>query len=75
MAKRLPLTEQLRREIRSCGLSVYRVAKDCDIAEPQLHNFLHGKSGLGMAKIDRLAEYLGLKLCRTRKVRTGPKRS
>ncbi len=67
MGKRLPLTEQLRREIRSCGLSVYRVAKDCDIAESQLHNFLVGKRGLGMAKIDRLAEYLGLRLCSIRK--------
>ena len=65
MGKRLPLTEQLRREIRSCGLSVYRVAKDCEIAESQLHNFLQGKRGLGMAKIDRLAEYLGLTLRRT----------
>lgn len=74
MGKRVPLTEQLRREIRSCGLSVYRVAEDCDIAESQLHNFLHGKCGLGLAKVDRLAEYLGLKLSRTDGVRGRPKR-
>ena len=66
MSQRLSLTEQLRREIRSCGLTVYRVAKDCEIAESQLHNFLRGKCGLGLDKVDRLAEYLGLRLSRGR---------
>ncbi len=67
MAKRKPLSDQLRDAIRGCGETVYRVAKDCEIAEPHLHYFLKRKVGLGLDNIDRLGDYLGLELRRTRK--------
>ncbi len=70
-ARRPKLTDQLRREIRASGLSVYRIAKDCEIAESQLHNFLNENCGLGLSKLDRLADYLGLELRRGKHRRRG----
>lgn len=56
------LSDQLRTAIRSSGKTIYRIAKDCEIAESHLHFFLKRERGLGIDKIDRLAEYLQLEL-------------
>jgi len=56
------LSDQLRIAIRNSRKSVYRIAKDCGIAEPHLRFFLDGKRGLGLEKVDRLAAYLQLEL-------------
>lgn len=56
------LSDQLRAAIRNSSLTVYRVAKDCGIAESQLHNFMYERCGLGVQKIDRLVQYLQLEL-------------
>jgi hypothetical protein len=56
------LSEQLRKAISNSGKSVYRIAKDCEIAEPHLHLFLRGQKGLGLDNIDRLGDYLCLEL-------------
>ncbi|MFC1738602.1 hypothetical protein ACFL1G_06100 [Planctomycetota bacterium] len=62
MAAKSKLSDQLRAAVRNSGKSVYRIAKDCGIAESHLHFFLNGQRGLGVDKIDRLAEYLQLQL-------------
>ena len=64
MAAKGKLSDQLRAAIRNSDKSVYRIAKDCGIAEPHLRFFLAGKRGLGLEKIDSLAEYLQLQLQR-----------
>ncbi|MHC4602143.1 MAG: helix-turn-helix domain-containing protein [Planctomycetota bacterium] len=62
MTAKIKLSDQLRAAIRNSGKTIYRIAKDCGIAEPHLHFFLNGQRGLGVEKIDRLAEYLRLEL-------------
>lgn len=57
------ISDQLRKAVRQSGKSVYRIAKDCGIAEPHLHFFLNKERGLGLDNIDRLADYLKLELC------------
>jgi hypothetical protein len=64
MAAKGKLSDQLRAAIRNSDKSVYRIAKDCGIAEPHLRFFLAGKRGLGLEKIDSLTEYLQLQLQR-----------
>ena len=56
------LSDQLRAVICDSDKTVYRIAKDCDIAESHLHFFLNGQRGLGVDKIDRLGKYLQLEL-------------
>lgn len=62
MTAKTKLSGQLKKAIHSSGKTIYRIAKDCEIAESHLHFFLKGKRGLGIDKIDRLAEYLQLEL-------------
>ncbi len=63
MAKRsVPISDQLRAAIRDCGRTIYRVSKDCGIAESQLHNFVNGKCGVGLQNLDTLCDYVGLEL-------------
>lgn len=56
------LSDQLRAAIRDSDKTIYRIAKDCDIAESHLHFFLNGQKGLGVDRIDRLGKYLQLEL-------------
>ena len=60
MAKKKPLSEQLRDAVRNAGVSRYRIAQDTGITEGQLCRFVHGQSRLTLDTIDVLAEYLKL---------------
>lgn len=73
MTAKTKLSDQLRAAIRNSGKTIYRIAKDCGIAEPHLRFFLAGKRGLGLDRIDRLAAYLQLEL--RKKTSKKPKRS
>jgi transcriptional regulator with XRE-family HTH domain len=44
------------------GVSAYRVCKDLGLDKGQLSRFLNGKSNLTLAKIERIADYLGYDL-------------
>ena len=60
--KRLKLTDQLRTAIETADKSRYRLSKETGIDEATLSRFMHGKGGLSMDGLDRLAEALGLDL-------------
>jgi transcriptional regulator with XRE-family HTH domain len=56
------LSEQLRQAIKAAGVSRYRIAKDIGVTEALLSRFMNGVGGLGQDTIDKLGEYLGLRL-------------
>jgi len=63
MARRnATLSDQLRRAIRDSGLSCYRICLDCRIDRGTMSRFMSGDVGLGLETLDRLVDYLELKL-------------
>ena len=64
MAKRRPkkMTDQMRQAIDDSGLTRYRIAQDTGIDESALAKFYHRKRGLSQDHLDRLFEYLGLRV-------------
>jgi len=59
------LTEDLKREIRSGRMSIYRLGKESGIADPSIHRFLRGERDITLRTAERLCEVLGLRLVRT----------
>ncbi len=62
MAKRKTVSEQLRAAIQSADVSRYRMAKDLGLTQALLSRFIHRVGGLSMETIDKICEYLGLRL-------------
>ena len=60
--RRKLLSNQLRQAVRDSGLSSYAICKATGIDQSTMSKFLAGRVGLGLASIDRLADFLGLKL-------------
>ena len=60
--KRAKLTDQLRQAIETAERSRYVIARETGIDQATLSRFMHGKGGLSMDGLDRLAECLGLEL-------------
>jgi len=56
------LSGQLRRSIRRCGTSRYRLCKEIGLSESAMSKFMAGKVGLSMDVLDRLFPLLGLRL-------------
>jgi len=56
------MTDQLRKAIDDSGLTRYRIAQDTGIDESTLAKFYHAKRGLSQDSLDRLFEYLGLRI-------------
>jgi transcriptional regulator with XRE-family HTH domain len=69
MAKRRAkkMTDQVRQAIGDSGLTRYRIAQDTGIDESTLAKFFHGTRGLSLDNLDRLCEYLGLRIVMDRK--------
>lgn len=69
MAKREPkkLTDQLRQAIDDSGETRYAIAKATGIDESALAKFYNGHRGLSMDALNRLGEYLGLRIVMDRK--------
>jgi plasmid maintenance system antidote protein VapI len=44
------------------GTTLYRIAADSGVSQPQVSRFVSGERGLTLPSIDRLAVYLGLEL-------------
>lgn len=61
------MTEQMRQAIDDSGLTRYRIAQDTAIDESTLAKFYNGKRGLSLENLDRLFEYLGLRIVMDRK--------
>lgn len=67
-AKRLKLSDQLRRAIETADKSRYVLWQETGIDQATLSRFMAGKGGLSVDGWDRLAEALGLELvARTKK--------
>jgi transcriptional regulator with XRE-family HTH domain len=49
------LREVLKRE----GVSAYQLCKDLGLDKGQLSRFFHGKQGISIAKLEKIADYLG----------------
>ena len=63
MAKRKPkVSDQLRGLIETCGISQYELAKLTHIDQSALSRFMSGQRGLSSKALDRLGEYLNLKI-------------
>lgn len=56
------LTEQLKRAIRTSGLTRYAISKATGIDQGQLSKFMKGETTLGIAKAEQLADFLGLEI-------------
>lgn len=56
------MSETIKREILSCGVSRYQISRDTKIEESALSRFVNDKRGLGQDALDILAEYFGFKL-------------
>ena len=63
MAKqRKKLSDQIRQAVTTCGRSRYQIFKATGIDQAALSRFLAGQSGLEMATLDTLADYLNLNI-------------
>ncbi|MBM3995231.1 MAG: helix-turn-helix transcriptional regulator [Planctomycetes bacterium] len=60
--RRLKLSEQIRRAIKTCGQSCYAIAKATGIDKATLSRFMSGERGLPMKTLDVLADYLDLNI-------------
>jgi len=56
------VSEQLRRAVRGCGLSLNQLAKESGVHQAQLSRFLRGERSLRLEAADKLCAYLGLRL-------------
>ncbi len=63
------MTEVLRTAIIDSGLPLLRLAKETGIARASLIRFVRGETSLRLDIADRLADYFGLELIKTRKVK------
>lgn len=60
------LSKELRKQFKKAlksGVTVYRIAKDCEVNTQTLYNFKNGKS-ISSEVTDKLASYLELELKR-----------
>ena len=55
-------SDQLRRAIDESGMSRYAICKLIKIHQSTMSKFMHGKGGMSMDALDRLAELLGLRI-------------
>ena len=71
MSKRQPkaISEQLREAIQASGYSRYRLWQETGISQAVLSRFMAGKFNLSMANIDRLVDFLGLRLVQDKRWR------
>ena len=64
MKRTKKLTDQIRQAIDDSGLTRYRIAQDTGLDESTLAKFYHGTRGLSLDNLDRLCQFLGLKVVR-----------
>ena len=57
-----PISDALRKAIRSAGCSRYALSAETEIAESVLSRFMSGRFDLSLRNADRLAAYFGLRL-------------
>jgi transcriptional regulator with XRE-family HTH domain len=69
MAKRRTnkLSDQLRQAIDDCGQTRYQIAMATGLDQAALSKFHHGERNLSWDSVDRLGEYLGLRIVKGRR--------
>jgi ribosome-binding protein aMBF1 (putative translation factor) len=60
MARRGPISEQVRKAIADSGQSRYRISKETGIDAAVLNRFIHRQQSLKLSTVDTLGEFLGL---------------
>jgi transcriptional regulator with XRE-family HTH domain len=61
-ARRIKLSDQIRRAIDASGISRYRIAVEIGLDHAVLSRFMADKSGLSVKNLDALADVLGLEV-------------
>lgn len=56
------LTDEIREAIKTSDETPYAIAKGANVARSQLSRLLSGESGMSVDTIERIADYLGLKI-------------
>lgn len=56
------LREAIERKIKELGIKRSKVADDLGIARSQLSNYLSGRRGMTVSKIEDVMRYLGISL-------------
>lgn len=56
------LLDEIRRAVDTSGKTRYRIAKESGVSAGQLSRLVNGERGMTVETIERLAEYLGLKI-------------
>ena len=56
------LSSVIERTIRADGRSLYRIAKDADVAVAVLQRFMSGERGITLRTADRICPVIGLEL-------------
>jgi DNA-binding Xre family transcriptional regulator len=69
MPKRKPqrLTDQIRHAMDDCGVTRYRISQETGLDESALSKFYNQERGLSLESVDRLCEFLGLRIVMDRK--------
>lgn len=49
-------------EAEKQGVSLYRIAKACELDDSIVYRFYHDECGLALSSVDRLCQFLGLEL-------------
>ena len=68
--RKAKVSEQVRRLVKSCGMTRYQLSKLTGIDQSALSRFVSGERGLSSQALDTLGELLDLEV-----VMHGPKRS
>jgi transcriptional regulator with XRE-family HTH domain len=68
MARKVPLSDQIRAAVERSDLSRYRICQETGIDKGSMSRFMSGDVGLSLDALDRLADLLDLRLT------TSPKR-
>ena len=61
----MQVSEVLRSAMKTAekrGVSLYRIAKECQLDDSIVYRFYHNECGLALSSVDRLADFLSLEL-------------
>ena len=64
------LVDTMRQAVERSGKSRYRIAKESGVSAGQLSRLVSGERGLNVDTIERLADYLGLRITVAPKAKT-----
>lgn len=66
-SRRTSVSETLRKTIEDSGLSLLEIERQTGVSNAIINRFIHGKRGLNLSSVDRLAEFFGLELVKRRR--------